>query len=76
MRAVIEPAVGIPNGVRTVFRALASYLPGSLRAFVNGLLMRREPEDGGGTELGNRKIQTKLVLESSDVLQLYYLPIY
>ncbi len=71
MRAVIEPAIGTPNGVRTVFRTSVHYIPGSLRAFVNGLLMRKDLEDGW-VELGNRKIQTNLVLESSDVLQLYY----
>lgn len=74
MRAVIESAFGMPNGTRTLFRTSMPYISGSVRVFVNGLLMRRDFEDGW-SELGDRKVQTKLALDPSDVMQFYYIPI-
>ena len=72
MRTVIEPAVGIPNGSRTIFETSISYIPGSVKVFINGLVMRADYADGW-TELGGRKIQLKEAPQSRDVVQFYYL---
>lgn len=74
MRAVVEPGIGTPNGIRTLFRTSSPYLVGSVRMFVNGLLMSKDLEDGW-SELGDRKVQTKLVLDPSDIVQFYYIPL-
>lgn len=72
MRPVIEPAVGVPNGVRTDFETTASYLPGSVKVFVNGLVMRADYVDGW-IELGAKKIRLKEPPQDRDVVQFFYL---
>jgi len=72
MRTIIEPAVGTPNGTRTIFETRTAYLPGSVKVFLNGFVMRADYADGW-TELGGRKIQLKEAPQIRDVVQIFYL---
>ena len=70
---VIEPADGIVNGTNTIFRTSRCYIPGSLRVFLNGILIRRDLDDGWA-ELGDRKVELNEAPNTGDVVQLYYVP--
>jgi hypothetical protein len=70
----IEPAGGVVNGVNRIFSSTAQYIPGSLRVFLNGLLIRQDLTDGW-IELGNKKLRLHEAPKTGDIVQLYYLPV-
>ena len=69
---VIEKPVGAINGVNTTFFTSASYVPGSVQVFKNGLMGQRSLVDGW-KELGGKKIRLLEAPKDSDVIQVYYL---
>ena len=70
---VIRPAVGVTNGVNTTFFTPDGYVSGTLRVWLNGLLMRADYDDGW-TETGPNKFQMKQAPHVGDVVQAYYVP--
>lgn len=72
-KLVIEKSAnGSVDGVNTLFWTSASYVPGSVRAFVNGQLKRQDLDDGW-IELGGKKVQLKEAPRTGEVVQFYYL---
>lgn len=74
MRFVPETAIGIPDGVRTIFRTSVAYVPGSLMVFLNGQLKERDHEDGF-EEMGGRKFRMKEAPRSFEVVQVAYIAV-
>lgn len=71
---VIEVAVGVIDGVNTTFRVSVMYVPGSLQVWLNGLLLRKD-WDNGWVELGSNKFRLKEAPISGDVVQAYFRPL-
>ena len=71
---LIEPALGTIDGVNTLFLSSAMYVPGSVQVWLNGLLKRKDFDDGW-TELGSNKILLKEAPEPGDVVQVFYRPL-
>lgn len=71
---VIEIPVGSINGVNRTFRVSSDYRPGTTQVWLNGLMHRREGQDGW-SELGGNKVQLHEAPRSGDVVQIYFLPI-
>lgn len=69
---VIELAGGPVNGVNKIFTSSASYVPGSVRVFRNGLLNRKGDTDGW-VELGSKKVRLTETPKIGDIIKLYYL---
>lgn len=71
-----EKAVGAVNGVNRIFAVSLDYRPGSVRVFLNGLLVRKDLVDGW-VELGNRKIRLNIAPKDSgpcpDVVVIYFI---
>jgi hypothetical protein len=67
----IEVAIGTPNGVTTVFGTSAPYMPGSVQVFVNGVLKRKDFDDGW-IEYASQKIKLKEAPLEGDTIQVYY----
>ena len=70
---IIESADGIVDGANRVYETSIPYLPGSLRVFLNGFLLRRDLEDGWA-ELGDKEVRMNEAPLTGDIVQLYYLP--
>ena len=70
---IIETLSGSANGTNTIFKTSASYRPGTVKVFRNGLLGERALVDGW-TELGFKRIKLDEAPVSGDVLQAYYIP--
>jgi hypothetical protein len=62
------------DGTNTDFSTRADYVPGSVRVFSNGVLLRRDLVDGWW-EFPSRRVRLKEVPRVTDIVQLYYLPI-
>jgi hypothetical protein len=62
------------DGVNIDFTATTDYVPGSVRVFSNGLLLRRDLEDGWW-EFPPRRVRLKETPRVTDIIRLYYLPI-
>jgi len=75
-RPRFETAAGAVNGVNKVFLVSNNYLPGSVRVFLNGVLLRKELE-GGWTELGHKRVrlnEAPKMTGALDVVRIYYIP--
>ena len=68
MRTVTEPAIGAVNGVNVQFETSATYVPGTVLAYLNGQLRRQESI----TELGNRTFLLDEPPVSDDILYVRY----
>ena len=74
MGPIIRRLDGAANGFNTVFETPTQYLSGSVQVFLNGILLKKDLDDGW-SEGGNRKIVLKEAPRENDVLQAYYIPI-
>lgn len=72
--SVIETALGPVNGINTKFTTSVMYVPGSLQVWLNGLLKRRDFDDGW-VELGSNKFEMKEAPITGDVVQAYFRPL-
>lgn len=72
--SLIESAAGPVNGFNTVFLSSVAYVPGSVQVWLNGLLKRRDYDDGW-IELGSNKIRLKEAPQVGDVVQVFYRPL-
>lgn len=71
-KVFIEKLSGSTNGVNLVFETPKDFVPGSVRVFVNGIVLVANMDDGW-TELGTKKVVMKIAPIPGDVLQAYYL---
>jgi hypothetical protein len=71
---VIEVAMGPIDGVNKSFTVSAMYVPGSLQVWLNGLLLRKDYDDGW-TEQGWNKFKMKEAPIPGDVVQAYFRPL-
>jgi hypothetical protein len=71
---VIEVATGAVDGTNRLFRVSASYAPGSVQVWLNGLLLKRDYDDGWA-ELGSNVIRLKVAPVSGDTVQVFYRPL-
>jgi hypothetical protein len=60
-------AVGVVDGVNTLFSTVSDYKPGSLVHFLNGF-----PQHSGMVELGGRDFQLTTAPLTGDVVSVYY----
>jgi|WetSurMetagenome_2_1015567.scaffolds.fasta_scaffold28761_4 hypothetical protein len=74
MLPVIEKPVEAPNGTNRLFSARSDYVSGSVRVFLNGVLLRADLRDGW-QEDPPRRVRMKEAPRPTDVVQLYYLSI-
>jgi len=70
---IIEKLSGVTNGFNMVFKTSRSYIPGSVRVFVNGIVGEGSLSDGW-KELGNKRILMNEPPRPTDVMQAYYIP--
>lgn len=70
---IIEKLSGVINGYNLVFETSRSYVPGSVRVFVNGNVNEVSGPDGW-KELGSKRIAMKEIPRPTDILQAYYIP--
>jgi len=70
----IETPPEAADGINSYFSASVDYVPGSVRVFLNGVLLRRDLQDGW-QEDPPRRVWMKEAPRSTDVVQLYYLAI-
>lgn len=75
MRTVIEQALGVPNGVRVVFETPVEYLPGTVRAFINGQLQLETQDVGGLAELGGKRFQLHRAPLTNDHVMVAFVPL-
>lgn len=71
---VIEVAAGPIDGVNTSFTVSVMYVPGTLQVWLNGLLLRKDFDDGW-LELGWNKFKLKEPPVPGDVVQAYFRPL-
>jgi hypothetical protein len=71
---LIEVPLGLVNGFNRDFEVNTDYVPDSVRFFRNGVLLRRDL-DNGWWELGGKRLRLKEIPLTGDVLQVYYLPL-
>lgn len=69
---VIETALGSVNGSNTDFQTSAQYAPGSLRVWLNGMLLRQDLVDGW-TETGPVDFRLLETPRLTDIVRVYYL---
>lgn len=67
-----ERATGVTNGVNTTFSVSTAYETGSVRLWVNGILIR-PADDDGFDEVPPTGIETREPPRSSDILTVRYL---
>jgi len=70
----IEKLSGPVNGVNLTFETPQNFVPGSVKVFVNGIVLVADMDDGW-TELGTKKVVMKIAPIPGDVLQAYYLTV-
>lgn len=68
----IEDAFGPINGSNKRFETLSSYRPGSLRVWINGVLLYRDFEDGF-TEGGGKTFHMKEAPLSESTVRVFYI---
>lgn len=72
----IEVPSGVIDGVNTLFITSEPYVPGQLYVFLNGLLQRRDYDDGWiETNPATGAVTLKEAPQTTDVLQIYYIPV-
>jgi len=69
----IEKLSGVANGFNTIFETSNSYVAGSVRVFVNGIVNEASGPDGW-FELGSNRISMKEPPRPTDIIQAYYIP--
>lgn len=69
-----EIPLGTIDGVNRIFRLSTDYRPGTPRVWLNGLLHRKEGQDGWA-EMGGKRLQLHEAPQEGDVVQVYYIPI-
>ncbi len=73
---IIEVPSGAIDGVNKVFTTSQPYTPGEISVFLNGLLQRRDFDDGWiETNPGAGIVTLKEAPQTTDVVQVYYLPV-
>jgi len=71
----IEVPSGVIDGVNTLFITSEPYVAGQLYVFLNGLLQRRDYDDGWiETNPATGAVTLKEAPQTTDVLQVYYIP--
>jgi len=68
---ITEQLIGVIDGVNTLFQTSASYLPGTTRVFLNGV-MDNPSDDSGHIELGGQSIQLKQAPVTGDNVAVRY----
>lgn len=71
---IIRVCSGVIDGSNLVFQTPAQYVPGSVRVFVNGQLLRADFDDGW-VELGGDKIRLKIAPVVGDTVSAYFVPL-
>lgn len=71
---VIRVCSGTINGSNLIFKTPAPYVPGTLRVFVNGQLLRSDFDDGW-TELGGDTFRLKEAPIVEDTISAYFVPL-
>ena len=74
MGPIFRKLEGIPDGNLKLFQTPTDYVAGSVKIFLNGILLEKDLSDGW-SELGNRKILMKVAPVPTDTLQAYYISI-
>lgn len=72
MRPIIEPMLGSVNGINTLFRTSAPYVPGTIIVFLNGQAKSGFLDDGW-VELGGDKVRLLEAPLTDDVVSAYYI---
>lgn len=73
---IIEVPSGAIDGINTVFVTSQPYAPGEISVFLNGLLQRKDFDDGWiETNPGAGIVTLKEAPQTTDVVQVYYLPV-
>jgi len=67
----LEAAIGVINGSNKEFSTSMGYAPGSLEVYVNGLILRRQDDDGW-TETGDFTYELKEAPQLGDTVSHYY----
>jgi hypothetical protein len=71
MSLIVEDAIGIVDGVNREFDTSVAYNTGSLEVFVNGILARRQDDDGW-IEKGGTRFEMKESPYIGDLLKVAY----
>lgn len=74
MKPVIQPAIGAINGTNKNFSVTADYRPGTVRVWINGMLMRQDLVDGW-VETGPKTFRMNEAPETGDVVMVYFVPV-
>lgn len=72
--AVMEPLIGIVNGINRDFRTSAPYISGTLIVFLNGVALQEDVE-GGWVELGSGRLRMNEAPITGDAIQVYFRPL-
>lgn len=67
-----EKLSGAINGFNVVFETSAAYAPGSVRVFLNGVLLQKSTAEGF-SEAGSNRIKMKEPPRVGEVVQAFYL---
>lgn len=67
----IADAVGLVDGVNKDFTTPTDFTPGSMEVFLNGILLRRQDDDGW-TETGANAFQLKEAPKPLDLIRVFY----
>jgi len=60
-----SPAYGIINGINKMFTVRTTYVPGTLRVHLNGVMREKEDADGW-EELGGKRFKLKVAPVKGD----------
>lgn len=69
--AVLEVATGVIDGVNVDFTTSVAYFPGTLHAYLNGLLVERDGDEGP-IEIGGVDVRMRLAPQINDTLHFWY----
>ena len=73
-KAFIEKLYGEVNGINQTFETAKNFIPGSVKVFVNGLVLEASMDDGW-VELGVNRVRMKIAPIPGDVLQAYFMTV-
>jgi hypothetical protein len=71
MGARIEQAIGPVDGTNTYFSTSVGYISGSLDVFLNGILLRKQDDDGW-VELAGTNFEMKRPPSPGDIVSVFY----